>query len=100
LSQLTTTGRFRIEPTWWAPIAVACVAAVPVGAFLPILLGQVAGAVEFPISMVGLVAAVMGFIRERRVGWRVAALLAGLFHLALVALYVYLSLLMEGVLSF
>lgn len=98
MSQPTSTSRLRIEPTWWAPIAAICAITLVVGAILPPTFGQV-GAIEFPISMLGLVAAVLGLIRDRRLGWRVVAVLFGLFHLAVVALYVFLSLLMKGVLS-
>ena len=99
MSQSTSTSRLRIEPTWWAPIALVCLVGLVVGAFLPIMLGQVGGSIEFPISMVGLVAAVLGLIRDRRLGWRVVAALVGLGHLAVVVLYGYLSRLMTAVLG-
>lgn len=85
----------RVDATWWAPIAVVCAVAVPVGAILPVLLGQVGG-VAFVISLVGLPVAVMGTIRDPRTGWKVAAIVAGLFHLAVLGFDLLLTMIMHG----
>lgn len=89
MSSQTWERRIGLAPTWWAPLAVICVVGLWIGAMVPIMAGQVGGLIAFPVSAVGLPAAVLGVIRERRLGWRIAAVLAGLVHLAVALIFAF-----------
>ncbi|GAB3074474.1 hypothetical protein [Pedococcus soli] len=48
------------------------------------------------VCVVGLGAAVMAIRHERRPGWKVVAILAGLFHVVVVGVFLFLGALMRG----
>jgi hypothetical protein len=76
-------SRWERLPSGWSTAAVAAAALAWVGGVLLHLLGVVGPAV----AALGVVAAAVAFLRERRSRWRVAVAFAGLASLAAATIY-------------